>query len=183
MKEKMLNYLSFNDKKTFVIRVVLIFSAFLLLISMLLPYATAKADFKEDLEQYGERIVDKDTGFTGNDLININIFEFITIHTHDTSYDGSGLIVGLLIAIIVLTIITIALIGLKKDILCTISSIIIFLLVLLVNFDFSDRGVVGYNYEWSISHLFYIILPIITTVGSITLKILGKLNKVELDIK
>ena len=155
----------------------MIFSALLLLISIFLPYATATADFAENLKSYGNRVVDKDTGFTGNDLVNVNIFEFITIHTHDTSYDGSGLIVGLLIAIIILTIITVVLIGVKKDILCTISSMITFLLVLLVNFDFSDRGLIGYNYEWGVSHLLYILLPIIIVVGSITLKAFGKLNK------
>lgn len=179
MKEKILSYFSFNDKKIFVLRMILIVSAVFLLISMALPYATATADFKQNLEICGDRTIDKDTGFTGNELVNVNVFEFITIHTHDTSYDGSGLIVGLLVAIIVFTIVTAILIGLKKDVLCAITSVITLLIALLVNFDFSDRGLIGYNYEWGISHFFYIFFAVVIIASAVALKILNKINKAQ----
>ena len=179
MKERILNYLSFDNRKVFILRIILIISALFLLISLVLPYATASLAFKENLILYGDRVVDKDTGFTGNALINMNLFEFITLHVHDTSYDGSGLIVGLLVAIVVLTFLTVILVGLKKNVFCAVTSILTFLLVLLINFDFSDRGLVGYNYEWGVAHFFYIFFTIIIIASAIVSKILNKIDKTK----
>ncbi len=177
MKEKNLKYLSFSDRKIFIVRLITFFSIFLMLIGLFLPYVSATTEHKEFLNFVGNTVIDNMTGFTGKELINLNLFELIKLHANDTSYDGSGLIVGLIAAIIVLTILSAMLLILKKDVLSLISTALNLLLIFLINFDFTDRGFVGYKYDWGVSHFFFLFFATIIIVSIVALLIYKKIKK------
>lgn len=174
MKEKILKYLTFENKKVFIARLVVLFSVLCLLLAFLLPYASAYGDFKESLKQFGKIVIDEKTGFTGNALVHMTLLEFMKLHIHDTTYGGSGLIVALIIIVMITTISTIAFAFLKKDIPTMVFCIINFVVLLLINFDFSDRGLIGNNYKWGIGYYLYIIFSIVLILGVVAIMIFSK---------
>ena len=177
MKEKLLNYLSFENKKQFITRLVIIGATLFIFIAFFLPFASAVSDWKETLQEYGKRVVDKESGFTGNALIHITLLEFMKIHIYDHLYDGYGLIIALVIIVAILTLLITLLSALKKETPVIILSVVNLLVLWLLKFDFSDRGLIGYNYNLGISYYFYLIFSLVLIAGIITLKVFKKIEK------
>lgn len=177
MLEKIKKYLSFYNKKQFFVRVIILASTLLLLLAFFLPFASAESEWKELLQEYGKRVVDKESGFTGNALIHITLLEFMKIHIYDNSYDGYVLIIVLIIIVAILTLLIALLSGLKKEVPVIVLTIINLLVLFLLKFDFTDRGLIGYNYNLGIGYYFYLIFSLVLIGGIIAMKVLKLIDK------
>jgi len=159
-----------------------IVGALLLLITLILPFASANEDYTERLMSYPDSVYSEEADMTNKDAVNISLIEFIKI---DSAAIESGISEGtaianmvVIIAFIVFATLTLLFSILKKSIPALISDIISFAVMQLIKFDFEDRGVIpSSSYEWGIAHFVCYIGIAIVAVGAVLLLIAKIKNK------
>ena len=155
--------------------ITLIFSVIMLL-GLFLPYFSATEEYKSTLEKHPDSFYSEELNMTNMDAVNVSMIEVGKIYYkgsetfNSQAYQAfykyyipiSIILIGLFSLLILLCSIT------KKPILMIILSILILLVFHIMNWDFTDRGIIpGNHYVFGIAYYLYYISTILTFIGSI----------------
>lgn len=167
---------------------ITIIGAILMLLMILLPYASATEDYEKRLMKYEDEMYVEEIGMTNADAVDISLFEFGRMYIEAVN---QGLNKEISIACIIIislfagcAILTLLMTLIKKPI-----GIIIFDLLTMgafkvICFDFEDRGVIpSSSFEWGIVHYLVYVIGVIIFAGAIWMFIekrkVKKLDKAE----
>lgn len=161
---------------------VAIVGSLLLLITLILPFASASEEHKERLMSYPESMYSQEANMTNEDAVNISLVEFIKIDfaAIEVGVSEGTAIANMVVIIAFITFATLVLLFsiLKKPIPALIFDIISFAVLQLIRFDFEDRGVIpSSSYDWGIAQIICYLGIVITAVGAVLLLIAKIKNK------
>lgn len=151
-----------------------IIGSLLLLITLILPFASAKEDYKERLMRYPDYMHTEEADMTNKDAVNVSLVEFIRIDYAAAKANISEEVaianMVIIIAFIVFAVLTLLFSILKKPISTLIFDIISFLIIQLLKYDYKDRGVIpSSSYDWGIAHIVCYIGIAIVAVSAVLL--------------
>ncbi len=161
---------------TTVAAIASIIGALLLIIAFFLPYAAARDEYRADLLAYPDLILDKELGLSNADVVDLSLFEYASIYAGQTE-SAFGPIAVIYLAVIGAAALT-ALLALLFALLRKATPAAIFAMlnmstVLLLNWDFEDRGMLpNTTYDWGIAKWVYLISAILVIASAIWLFIL-----------
>ena len=146
----------------------------LLLIMILLPYASAKDDYKEYLKSDPKNYYVSEIKMTNASAVNISMLEYSRIYA-ETARQGIYKEVSIICIVLISLFALFSLLALLMSLLKKATGIIIFdLLALavfwLIHFDYADRGVLPTNsYGWGIANYLTYIVGIVVATGAVWL--------------
>lgn len=150
----------------------------LLIMAFFLPYAASNAEYGEWLSSNADGMYAEEIGMTNGDAIGISPFELFRMYIHGASnYSGNMQTISIICVVVIgliggFTILCTLFAALRKPIPLIVFDILTFVVFLLMNFDFEDRGVVpNSNYDWGIAYYLYFIGISVTFVGAVWLLI------------
>lgn len=153
---------------------ITIIGAILMLLMLLLPYASATEDYEERLMKYEDEMYVEEIGMTNADAVNISLLEFVRIYSEAAS---QGMHKDISIACIVIisifagcAILTLLMTLIKKPIGIIIFDLLTMVAFKIICFDFKDRGVIPSSYfDWGIAHYLAYVIGVIIFAGAIWL--------------
>ena len=152
--------------------VIMLISAFFL------PYAAAKSEYREWLTDHADGMYAAEIGMTNGDAIGISPFEFFRIYFYGASnYSGDNQIISIICIVMISLIAVFTLLctlfaALRKPIPLIVFDILTLAVLLLMNYDFKDRGVISNSrYDFGIANYLYFIGVAVTLVGAVWLLI------------
>lgn len=169
----------FNAKRNMKYPVMItIIGSILLVLMLFLPFASAKGEYKEILKENSEKMYSET--MTCGDAVNISLTEFIGIYS-ELEGDTASATKTVIIIFVVLSGLTLIMSLCKKPagiMLFAFSAMVAFM---MIQFDFSDRGVMsGDRYGWSVVNFLTYIIAIGIFVGAVWLFIQKKkIKKLE----
>lgn len=149
-------------------KIIAIVGNALMLLCIFLPYASAPKD--SPYRQYAGEMID---GVRAGELADPSLFKFVTLYNKlkDTVASGSEvatIIMVLVIAIAVAAILALVFACVSKGIPSLVFSVIGFILFLVLNWDFSERGVISSdNYGWGFGYYLFFLAAIVAVIGAI----------------
>lgn len=145
--------------------------------AIFMPYSKAIDDFAEKLEDESDAVVYEDPEITAGEIINVSMFEYAKIYLtagEDIWGDSyHGIFYASFVALIGLfALLTVLLSLLKKPVGVIVFDILAFIVFLMQNWDYSDRGVVpSSNYDWGTGYYIFFVAAAIVFIGAIWFKI------------
>lgn len=154
----------------------------MLILTLFLPFASAKDEYKEYLQEYSDKMYAEEINMTNGEAVHISLFEYGRMYAAaaDLGMAESIAIACLVIisAFALFAILTTLFSVLKKPIAAIIFDLLAFGVFLLIKWDFRDRGVLPSNrYDWGIAEFICYIGIAVVIVGSILLLIAKIKNK------
>lgn len=146
----------------------------LLLVMILLPYASAKDDYKKYLKNNPNDFYVDEIKMTNASAINISMLEYSRIYA-ETARQGIYREVSILCIILIslfalFSLLTLIMSFFKKSIGIIIFDFLALVIFWLIHFDFADRGVLPNNsYKWGIANYLTNIVGILVIVGAVWL--------------
>ena len=155
---------------------VTLIGSVLLLAMILLPYASAKENYKEYLKYAPNDYYIKEIKMTNAEAVHISMLEFGRIYM-ETARQEEGVYRGISIICIVLiasfaffSLLTLLMSLLKKAIGIMICDVLALVIFSFMHFDFADRGVLPTDlYGWGIANYLTYIVGVAIAVGAIWL--------------
>ena len=148
--------------------------AVLLLLSMLLPYASARDDYREYLLDHKDEMNIEEVDMTNSDAVHISLKEFIRIYL-ETAKEGiqreTGIATVTVIAVYgVFALLTLLLAVLKKPVGTVIFDLLAMAAFGVIRFDFKDRRVLPSDlYGWGITNVLVYAAGVLVLVGAVWL--------------
>lgn len=146
--------------------------AILLLVMIVLPFASAKKEHKEKLTQNAEQMYMEEIEMTNADAIHISLVEFVHIYSHTFKQEFQKEIS--IVCIVLVTMFTVfAFLAMlmaivKKPIGVIVFDILTMVVFGIIHYDFADRGVIPSRlYDWGIVNYLTYLLGGIVIVGAI----------------
>lgn len=172
-----------NIKSLYPLLIVLI-GALMLIITFFVPFASAKEEYREKLLKYPDSVYSQEADMKNSDAVDISLPEFIKIDTAaaDMGISEQTAIANmvLIIAFGVFAVLTLLFSILRKPIAIIIFDILSLGSMLLIKFDFEDRGIIPSSmYDWGIAQIICFIGIVIVAVGAVIMlvtKIISKRN-------
>lgn len=164
---------------------ITLISAALLLTMILLPYASAKGDYKEYLKSAPDDYYVSEIEMTNAEAVNISMLEYGCIYAETAKqgiYRGISIICIMLIALFAFfSLLTLLMSLLKKPIGIIIFDFLALGIFWLMHFDYADRGVLPTNsYGWGVVNYLTYIVGIIVAIGAVWLFVeKRKIKKLE----
>lgn len=143
--------------------IITLIGAILMLVMLLLPYASANSEHKDYLIEYSDDMYVQEIGMTNSEAVNISLVEFVRIYSEaineDMNKETSIVCIAIIAIFAVFALITIILTLLKKPIGIIISDLLALVIFSIIHFDFKDRGVItNRSYDLGITnYLTYIV--------------------------
>ncbi len=157
---------------------IALFGVIMLFAAFFLPYAAANAEYSEWLSNNADSMYAEEIGMTNGDAMGISPLEFLRMYIYGVSnYSGSNQMISIICIVMigliaVFTLLCALFAVLRKPIPLIVFDILTFAVLLLMNFDFEDRGVISNSrYNWGAAKYFYFIGIAITIVGAVWLLI------------
>ncbi len=146
----------------------------LMLLMLVLPFASADSDYKERLMKYEDEMYMEEIGMTNKQAVNISLAEFLKMYAEAAKQDTYRTISIVCIAVIsvfaAFAALTLLLSLLKKPIAIIIFDLLTMAAFRVVHFDFEDRGVIpSSKYEWGMVNYMTYIIGIVILVGAVWL--------------
>lgn len=179
---------SLKDNKYLIFMLAATVIAFLMFLTIFMPYASATLEHAERLEKYSNYYSIEELDINGNDLINISMVRYAKIYSRMSEEmfgDSStgALYVVLVVLIAIFSICNLIFAIFKKPIAVIVFDVLAFVVFCIQNWDYKDRGVIqSDNYNWGAAYYLFIICAICILVCAIITIILKKLHKNNLDI-
>lgn len=153
---------------------IALIGAILLLVMILLPYASAKDDYKEYLKSTPDDYYVSEIKMTNAAAVNISMLEYVRIYAETARqgvYKEVSIICIVLITLFALfSLLTLLMSLLKKAIGIIIFDLLALGIFLLMRFDYADRGVLPTNsYGWGMVHYLTYIVGIAIAIGAVWL--------------
>ncbi|GAB5081769.1 hypothetical protein Osc1_09420 [Hominimerdicola sp. 21CYCFAH17_S] len=153
-----------------------IVGAFLMIITLFVPFASANDDYSERLMSYPDSVYSEEADMKNEDAVHISLIEFIKI---DSAAIKTGLYeetaianMVVIIAFALFSVLTLLFSVIKKPIAILIFNIISFAIMQFIRFDFEDRGVIpSSSYNWGIASIICYIGITISVIGAVLLLI------------
>ena len=161
--------------------IIAVVGALMLIITFFLPFASAKGDYREALLKSPDEVFLQEADMKSGDAVDISLLEFIKIDAAAGTSQGATLVnMIVIIAYGVFAVLTLLFSILRKPIAIIIFDIISLVVMLILKFDFEDRGVVPSNlYDLGIAQIICFIGIAIAAVGAVIMlvtKIIDKKN-------
>ena len=150
----------------------------MLIAAFFLPYASATTEYKGWLSDHADSMYAEEIGMTNGDAIGISPFEFFRMYIYAASnYSGSNQAISIICIVMLslmagFTLLCTLFAALNKPIPLIVFDVLTLAVLLLMDFDFEDRGVVpSSNYDWGAAKYIYFIGFAVTLVGAVLLLI------------
>lgn len=152
--------------------IITLIGAILMLVMLLLPYASANSEHKDYLIEYSDDMYVQEIGMTNSEAVNISLVEFVRIYSEaineDMNKETSIVCIAIIAIFAVFALITIILTLLKKPIGIIISDLLAMVIFSIIHFDFKDRGVIpNRSYDWGITNYFTYIVGGVIIIGAV----------------
>lgn len=168
-----MQYSNKPNKSRVTITFILTFvGAILLLGTFFLPFASAKEDYKEQLDSNPDAMYIDEINMTNADAVNISLLEFARIYSSESAQETDRA-VSITCVIMIMTfgafsLLTLLLSIFRKPIGTMVLCLLAIVVYKLINFDFSDRGIIpSGRFDWSFSAYSGYAAAIIIIAGSI----------------
>ena len=147
--------------------IITLIGAILMLVMLLLPYASANSEHKDYLIEHSDEI-----GMTNSEAVNISLVEFVRIYSEaineNINKETSIVCIAIIAIFAVFALITIILTLLKKPIGIIISDLLALVIFSIIHFDFKDRGVIpNRSYDWGITNYLTYIVGGVIIIGAV----------------
>lgn len=167
-------YIKSQKKKILLPSLIALIGALLLVVTIIVPFASATEDFEEYLEYLDDRDIEygRELGMTNEEQIDLSLVEYAVGYARLAEQGWSeGIIYVCVIAIFCLFILLTTLCtSLKKPIGIIIFDILSLGMFLLIQWDFDERGVVpGYHYDLGTAQYFCYLGFAVAMAGAIYL--------------
>ena len=154
----------------------------MLMLTLFMPFASAKDEYKEYLQEYSDKMYAKEINMTNGEAVHLSLFEYGRMYAAAADLGmAKNIAIACLVIISVFAlfaILTTLFSVLKKPIAAIIFDILTFGVFLLIKWDFRDRGVLPSNrYDWGMAEYICYIGIAVVIVASITLLISQINNK------
>lgn len=174
------------SKNKFMPWAIALFGAIILIAAFFLPYAAAKADYGEWLSEHPDNMYAEEIGMTNKDAVGISPFEFFRMYLYYASNSSGYNQTVSIICVVTLgltagfTLLCALFAALRKPVPLIVFDVLTFAVLLLMNFDFEDRGVIpNRNYDWGAAKYVYFIGIAVTFAGAVWLLITKIKNRVR----
>lgn len=156
--------------------VVTIIGSFLLLIMVLLPFASATEEYGERLRMYEDEMYMEEIGMTNAEAVDVSLFEFVRLYAEAARQAMNEEICIACIVIISIfagfSALTLLMSFCKKPIGIILFDLLALIAFRITCFDFEDRGVIPSNsYDWGMVKEIVYVIGLIVLVGAIWLLI------------
>lgn len=153
--------------------VVTMLGAALLVASFFLPYASSTGDYRAWLEANPDGMYAEELGMTNADAADLSLLEYARTYAQAEVFGLDSLFIVytfIIAAVLVFSLVGLVLAALRKPIGTMVFSVLSFATVLLLNWDFQERGVVsGSLYDWGIAKWVYVAAFVVTLAGAVWL--------------
>lgn len=148
---------------------IMLVGSLLLLITLFMPFASAKDDQKEYLQEYPDEMFSVEYDMTNEEAINIWLFDFGKLYSQ--TGDSTDIIYVLFIAAFAaFAILTLLFSLLRKPIATIIFTLLSFGIFRIIIWDFTEKGVIASDYyDLGIAQYFCYLGAVIVLVGAIYL--------------
>ena len=182
--EQIKNYIKkLANNKSLIPMLIAIVLAFLMFLTIFMPYASATEEHAERLEQYSDYYALEELDMNGEDLINISMAKYAKVYSN-MSEDMFGdsatgtLYVVLVVLVAVFSIGVLVFAFFKKPIAVIVFDILAFIVFCIQNWDYKDRGVIpSDNYNWGAAYYIFIICAIFVLACAVPTMILKKISE------
>lgn len=159
-------------KKTPYSFLITLTGAILMLAMLVLPYASAKREYKEYLKNNKDKMYAEEIGMTNSAAVNISLIEFIRIYSNAAQqerYKAVGIACIIMIVIYaIFAALTFLMAMLRKPIGIMIFDLLTLGIFGLIHFDFEDRGVIpSSSYNWGITNFLTYIVGAVIIAGAV----------------
>lgn len=182
--EQIKNYIKkLTENKSLIPMLVAIVLAFLMFLTIFMPYASATEEHAERLEKYSDYYAFEELDMKGEDLINISMTEYAKVYSNmsEEMFGDSAtgaLYVVLVVLIAVFSIGVLAFVFFKKPIAVIVFDILAFIVFCIQNWDYKDRGIIpSDNYNWGAAYYIFIICAIAVLVCAVATIVLKKISE------
>lgn len=162
---------------------VALLGAILMIVSLFLPYGSAKEEQAKRFERYPDVIIYEEANMTAKDMIDVSMVEYAKVYAimgeelWGTAFAGY-FYAGLVAVIGVLSLITLLLASKQKPIGSGVFAILSAVVFHMQNWDYSDRGVIpGSTYEWGIAYYLFYAAAAMVLVGAVWMKVENRKRK------
>ena len=155
-----------NNQTKKIISIISLISAIIMVLSLFLPYSSATPKHSEWIDEHPDTIVYKNLDLCAKDLKHISMIEYAKLYPNIMN---EGIIYLILVAVIgIFSVLTLLFSFLKKPIATTVFSLFAYIVFLIQNCDYSDRGVIpSTSYDWGIGFYIFHIAFIFVLISSI----------------
>ena len=152
--------------------IITLIGAILMLVMLLLPYASANSEHKDYLIEHSDDMYVQEIGMTNSEAVNISLVEFVRIYSEaineNINKETSIVCIAIIAIFAVFALITIILTLLKKPIGIIISDLLALVIFSIIHFDFKDRGVIqNRSYDWGITNYLTYIVGGVIIIGAV----------------
>lgn len=180
-----INQTESKSKKLLYPFLAMLIGSLILIVTIFMPFSSAKGDYKKGLEALPETVIDKELDMTNKDAVNISLFEYARIYSAAAKTGGNNeartisiICIVLIAAFGAFAVLTLLFSLLKKPIAAIIFNLLAFIVFCVTKWDFKDRGVIpNFNYDWGIAQYICYIGIIIVMVGAVAFLVLKNKDK------
>lgn len=159
--------------------------AIIMLISLILPYASATEEQAKKLEKNADKYVYEELDMKSEDIINVSMVQYARIYTSLSEQiwgdSASGILYVVFVALIgVFSLLALFMTVKKKPVGTIIFAVLALIVFLVQNWDYTDRGVIPSKaYDWGIAYYMCYIGSILMLVGAVWMFVCKKKAKKE----
>lgn len=180
-----------KGKVILIASLISVVSAVVLLVSLFLPYASMKKDLAKDVrsEPAQETPFSDKLNYDSHDLINVSLFKYTRIYsTYSNEFWGDsahGIFYVVLFALFVtFGALVLLFSALRKPIPVIIFDVFLFIVFLVNNYDYKDRGIIpGDTYEQGIVFTLYFVFTAVVLVSAMVMLVMKIQLKKENNAK
>lgn len=171
-----------NNKRWIIPFLIVLLGSIVMLSTLLMPYASAKGEYRDTLIKYSDEIYDDEIDMTNGEAIDMSLVELAKVYksmTKEDMYKAQGIFtVVLIVAFGVLALLTVIFAAIRKPIGVLITDVLSLGVSWLNRTDFSDRGVLPSNtYDWGIASTLVYIIGVVIIAGAIWLIVEKNIQK------
>lgn len=151
--------------------------AVLMAAAIFMPYSKAIGNHAERIEDDPDAVVYEDPDITAGELLNVSMFEYAKLYltVGEDMWDNSFPVIlytSLVALIGLFALLAVLFTLLKKPVRVIVFDILAFIVFVIQNWDYSDRGVVpSRKYDWGAGYYVFFVAAAVVFIGAILMKI------------
>ena len=153
--------------------IVTLVAALIMVLCVFLPYASAKKDYAERLDEHPDVMIISDMEMTAKDVKHLSMAEYANIYytmRNELWRDpANGVFLAVLVGLIGgFSLITVLFALGRKPVPAIIFTLLAYGVFALQNYDYTDRGVIpSSSYDWGLGYTLFPIAAIVVVIGAI----------------
>ncbi len=161
-----------EQKRKRIFWAITIIGALLMLVMLLLPFASSTDDYKEELNKKPDDVYIEQIDMRNSDAVDISLVEYIKVYSaaieEGIQEETAMVSIGVIVIFLIFAMFTLIMSLLKKPIAIIVFDVLSLLVFSLVRFDFEDRGVIpSRSYDWGITSYLVYIVGVVIMVGAV----------------